>query len=64
MRRLSQNARYNIRKRLRSRHYTAEYLAAMHGVTAAEIRSMALGRASQQLDDARRKVNRKRRQGS
>ena len=64
MGRLSQNVRYNIRKRLRSGHYTTEYLARMYGITAAEIRSMALGLTSRQLDDIRRRVNRERREGA
>ena len=64
MRRLSQNVRYNIRKRLRSGHYTTEYLARMYGITAAEIRSIAFGLTSRQLDDIRRKVSRQRREGS
>ena len=62
--RLSQNVRYNIRKRLRSGHYTTEYLARMYGITPAEIRSIAFGLTSRQLDDIRRRVNRERREGA
>ena len=62
MARLSQNARYNLRKKYRRPdRYTPGYLAKLYGITVAEVHEVARGLTSRQLDDIRRRVERERR---
>jgi hypothetical protein len=58
---LSQNARYNLRKRYRSGHYAPGYLAKLYGITVAEVHEVVAGLTSRQLDDIRKRVERERR---